>query len=192
MSGNEIEIKFSIEAEIEALGSKLRSTGFRLSTSRTHELNTLYDQPGNPLRSRGALLRIRQYGPKWTLTYKDKTAESGRHKVRREIETAVENGQAMSDILTALEFTPAFIYEKFRSEWSDGTGHVVVDETPIGNFGEIEGPPEWIDATARALEISEQQYIKDSYAELFASWKKRTGSKAQHMTFAAVEDGSAV
>ena len=28
---------------------------------------------------------------------------------------------------------------KIRYEWSDGKGHVVVDETPIGNFGEIEG-----------------------------------------------------
>lgn len=186
MSGNEVEIKFSIGAEIEALGSKLRSAGFRLITERTHELNTLYDQPGNPLRSRGALLRLRQYGTKWTVTYKEKIAGAGRHKVRREIETPVENGAAMSEILACLGFAPSFIYEKFRSEWSDGKGHVVLDETPIGNFGEIEGLPEWIDATARALEISERQYIKDSYAELFAAWKKRTQNPAEHMTFAAI------
>jgi adenylate cyclase, class 2 len=181
----EIEIKFSVD-DISVLPARLRSAGFRVITERAHELNTLYDQPGNLLRSRGALLRIRQYGPKWTLTYKDKAAEAGRHKVRREIETAVANGQAISDILSALGFTAIFMYEKFRSEWSDSAGHVVLDETPIGNFGEIEGRPEWIDATARVLEISEQQYIKDSYAELFASWKKRSGSSAQHMTFAAV------
>lgn len=93
----------------------------------------------------------------------------------------------MAEILASLGFAPSFMYEKFRSEWSDATGHVVLDETPIGNFGEIEGPPEWIDATARALGITEQQYIRDSYAELFASWKKRTRSSAEHMTFVAIK-----
>jgi adenylate cyclase class 2 len=178
----ETEIKFSID-DIASIISKLHSARFRLITERTHELNTLYDQPGNPLRLRGALLRLRQYGANWTLTYKEKSAASGRHKVRREVETPVLDGPAMAEILAALGFASSFIYEKFRSEWSDDKGHVVVDETPIGNFGEIEGPPEWIDATARALGISEQQYIKDSYAELFASWKNRNRSAARHMTF---------
>lgn len=180
----EVEIKFCIE-DLSALTGRLQSVGFSVATERTHELNTLYDQTGTPLRSRDALLRIRQYGPKWTLTYKDKSALAGRHKVRREIETGIANGQALAEILAALGFSASFIYEKFRTEWTDGQGNVVLDETPIGNFGEIEGPPEWIDATARALGISEQQYIKDSYAELFLSWKKRTGSSSEHMTFAA-------
>lgn len=185
----EVEIKFSID-NTSSLIHKLRSAGFSLVTDSTHELNTLYDQAGNPLRSRGALLRLRQYGTKWTLTYKEKSASSGRHKVRHEIETPVQDGQAMVEILTALRFTPTFIYEKFRSEWSDSRGHVVLDETPIGNFGEIEGPPDWIDATARVLGVSDQQYIKNSYAELFVSWKKRTRSSADHMTFAQIQSGA--
>src|SRR5690348_16656754 len=128
MAGNEVEIKFSIGAEIETLRLKLQSAGFHLVTERTHEMNTLYDQPGNPLRSRGALLRLRQYGAKWTVTYKEKSTSSGRHKVRREVETPVADGEAMAEILASLGFTPTFIYEKFRSEWSDGKGHVVLDE----------------------------------------------------------------
>ena len=185
----EVEIKFRID-EIPSLTDKLRANGFHVITERTHELNTLHDQPGNPLRARGALLRLRQYGEKWSLTYKEKSAASGRHKVRHEIETLVQNGPAMAEILAALGFAPTFIYEKFRSEWSDGKGHVVLDETPIGNFGEIEGAPDWIDATARALDISEQQYIKDSYAELFASWKRQTRSSAEHMTFEQIQSGA--
>ena len=58
--------------------------------------------------------------------------------------------QRWNAILRALGFAPTFRYEKFRAEWSDGKGHVVVDETPIGNFGEIEGPSRWIDRTAQA------------------------------------------
>jgi adenylate cyclase class 2 len=64
---------------------------------------------------------------------------------------------------------------------------VVLDDTPIGNYGEIEGPPRWIDGTARGLGITPSQYITDSYAQLFADWKARTGSPAEAMTFSAVK-----
>ena len=66
-------------------------------------------------------------------------------------------------------------------------GHVVVDETPIGSFGEIEGAPDWIDATAQRLNISTEQYLKESYAELFAAWKRETKSEATEMTFMAIK-----
>jgi len=147
-----------------------------------HELNTLYDLPGRPLAARGDLLRLRQYGDEWVLTHKSRT-QDGRHKIRRELETRVADGEKMEAILLALGYTPSFRYEKFRCEWSDGTGHVVLDETPIGNFGEIEGPPEWIDRVAEKLGIPEERYIKDSYAALFFEWKARMGSKAEAMTF---------
>jgi adenylate cyclase class 2 len=202
MSANqEIEIKFRID-DVTMLRDRLPGLGFRLVTERTHEMNTLYDLAGERLRRRGALLRIRKYGPKWTVTYKDKSRiKPGRHKTRREIETPVENGQALAEILEALGFKPSFAYEKFRSEWTGGPpaasgihagqangegagmGHVVIDETPIGNFGEIEGPPQWIDEVARRLGISTAQYITASYAELFQQWKKKTGNKVAQMLF---------
>ncbi len=186
-SDHEVEIKFQI-ADIAALTSRLKQAGFRLATPRTHELNTLYDRSGGELRGRGALLRLREYGPVWTLTYKDKSSPAGsRHKSRREIETRLENGQAADQIIRAVGFAPSFRYEKFRTEWTDGKGHVVVDETPIGNYGEIEGPADWIDATAQRLEISSQHYITASYAELFLDWKTRSKSQADEMTFAAIQ-----
>lgn len=181
----EVEIKFRLD-NVQALTKMLLSTGFRQVTERTHELNTLYDLPGFPLRRRGAILRLRQYGPKWTVTYKDRKgvqASSGRHKSRREIETEVKDGPAMAQILEAAGFKPVFSYEKFRSEWTDGIGQVVIDETPLGNFGEIEGPPSWIDSTARRLGIEKSSYITASYGEIFTDWKKKTRSKASHMLF---------
>ena len=185
-SSHEVEIKFRI-ADIDRLAARLRQLGFQQVTPRTHEMNTLFDLPGQPLRGRGDVLRLRQYGETWVLTHKTKSqSESGPHKTRIETETRVDNGEKMEAILRALQFAPSFRYEKFRTEWSDGQGHVVVDETPIGNFGEIEGSPEWIDKTASRLGIAEQEYITDSYAGLFLSWKQQTGSKASEMTFAAV------
>ena len=184
-ANREVEIKFTISS-LPALIQKLKTQGFKLVTRRTHELNTLYDLLGEPLRKRGSVLRLRQYGSKWTITYKDK-GKIGRHKTRREIETVVENGPAMDGILRSLGFRPSFRYEKFRSEWIDGQGHVVLDETPIGNFGEIEGPGRWIDAVAKKLGISRSQYVTSSYVELFQQWKRETGSKAANMLFSAVK-----
>jgi adenylate cyclase class 2 len=89
----------------------------------------------------------------------------------------------MDAILGALGYSPSFRYEKFRAEWASGKGKVVVDETPIGNFCEIEGPSRWIDSTARKLGVSPADYITKNYATLFADWKQATKSPAREMTF---------
>ena len=153
----EIEIKFRV-ADIRALTRKLRGTGFRIVTPRTHEINTLYDLPGEVLRGRKELLRIRNYGSEWTVTHKA-SKKAGRHSSREELETGVNDGRKMDAILRTLGYMPSFRYEKFRAEWTDGKGQVVVDETPIGNFCEIEGAPRWIDATAKKLSVSPADYI---------------------------------
>jgi adenylate cyclase class 2 len=185
-TSNEIEIKFRVD-DVRGLNRWLRQSGFRLLTPRTHEINTLYDLPGQPLRKRGELLRLRRYGSEWLLTHKAK-GKVGHHKTRVETETKVADGAKMEAILRALGFAPTFRYEKFRAEWSDGKGHVVVDETPIGNLGEIEGPSRWIDRTARALQVRPSDYITATYSDLFFQWKKQTGSPADEMTFKAIRD----
>jgi adenylate cyclase, class 2 len=180
----EIEVKFVID-DLRGLMRRLKIAGFRLKTPRTHELNTLYDLPNQALQKRGELLRLRRYGSYWVLTHKAKGKQS-RHKVRVEIETTVGDGEKMDAILRALGYRPSFRYEKYRAEWTDGKGHFVIDETPIGNFGEIEGPARWIDGTARALGVRPEQYITLNYADLFFNWKRRTRSRASEMTFRAI------
>src|SRR6266545_4607400 len=182
---NEVEIKF-LFADPRALERKLRAAGFRLVTPRTHEMNVLYDTPDQRLRQSGQLLRIRKYGKKWTVTHKSK-GTSGRHKSRVETETEVADGAQLDAVFRALGFAPAFRYEKFRSEWTDGKGDVVVDKTPIGNVAEIEGPPRWIDRTAKTLGVSRSDYITKNYVQMFSEWKQRTGSAAEEMTFRAVK-----
>ncbi|HEV2021783.1 MAG TPA: class IV adenylate cyclase [Terriglobales bacterium] len=184
MSSKEVEIKFLIR-DPKALARKLRAAGFRVSERRAHESNTLYDLPGQVLRKRGELLRLRQYGKTWTLTHKGR-GMVGRHKSRIETETELADGARMDAILRALGFEPTFRYEKYRTGWSDGKGHVLVDETPIGNVSEIEGPPNWIDRTAKRLGVALRDYITDSYVALFFAWKARSGSPAKEMTFRAV------
>jgi adenylate cyclase, class 2 len=186
---DEVEIKFIVH-DLEQLRESLKRSGFREKTPRTHEMNTLYDTAAKDLRNRGELLRLRQYGDRWILTHKSRNnanpAQPPRHKSRAELETAIADGEQMDAIIRALGYAPSFRYEKFRAEWTDGEGHVVVDETPIGNLAEIEGQPEWIDRTAAKLGIRDADYITSNYATLFFEWKARMGSAANEMTFEAV------
>jgi adenylate cyclase class 2 len=181
---DEVEVKFLVP-DLDAIERTLRDLGLQKKTASTFERNTLYDTD-DKLRSKGEILRLRKYGEKWKLTHKAKGTD-GRHKTRAESETTLSDGEEMDAILRALGFTPSFVYEKYRAEWSDGQGEVVVDHTPIGNLAELEGRPEWIDAIAHKLGISEAQYITKSYGQLFEDWRQKSGSKARNMTFDEVK-----
>jgi adenylate cyclase, class 2 len=182
----EIEIKFRVH-DVRALRRKLRAAGFHSETKATQERNTLYDLPGGVLRGRKQLLRLRSYGSSWKLTHKS-GGKTSRHSSRVERETSVGDGKTMDRILRALGYRPSFRYEKFREEWSDGKGQIVVDHTPIGDFCEIEGLSRWIDATAKKLGVGQEEYITKNYATLFADWKKENKSQAAEMTFRTIKN----
>ncbi len=94
---------------------------------------------------------MRQYGDAWVLTHKrrpDDEDTASIYKVRIETESKVEDGRALAEIFTRLGYGPAFRYEKYRTEYTHGGGHLVLDETPIGVFAELEGPTDWIDRSA--------------------------------------------
>jgi adenylate cyclase class 2 len=192
----EIELKFPV-SDPASLQSRILQLGFPLETPRTFEHNVLYDTPSRDLRARREILRIRKYGDVWTVTHKrtngaENPDEPTRYKVRIETETTIADGEALGHIFEQLGYTPAFIYEKYRTEWSTldpETGsatHLVLDETPIGTYAELEGPPAWIDRTVIQLGIDPSTCITDSYGTLFLNWKQRTGSPAEHLTFASI------
>lgn len=187
MTAIETEIKFRIK-DAAALEKNLENAGFRQVTPRTFESNTLFDTPERTLRKAQQILRIRQYGESWVLTHKRVPLESAteHHKHREETETHVEDGKALAQVFERLGYIACFCYEKWRTEWADGIGHCVLDETPIGLFAELEGPPEWIDASAEKLGVPRSEFMTESYGRLFESWKESNGSNAQNLTFDAV------
>jgi adenylate cyclase class 2 len=193
----ETEIKFRV-ADLPGLAQRLEAAGFRLQTPRSFESNVLYDTPDRRLRSRTEILRIRSYAGRWTLTHKRLPGsgipdigvpDDARHKQRVEIETVIVNGNALAEVFLSLGLVAAFRYEKWRTEWQDGEGHCVMDETPIGNYAELEGSAEWIDRTAICLGVDPAQYITLSYGRLFDLWREQHLSLAQDLTFAAVAGG---
>jgi adenylate cyclase class 2 len=192
MQSAEIELKFPL-SDPAALQALLPELGFQLDTPRTFEHNTLYDTAARDLRSQKQLLRIRQYGDLCTVTHKRQPdradIDTSRYKIRIETETTVANGRALAEIFQQLGYLPVFTYEKFRTEWShtsERSAHLVIDETPIGHYVELEGPTGWIDQTIAALHIDPKTCITDSYGTLFLNWKQRTGSPANDLTFAEI------
>ena len=184
----ETEIKFRVE-NLDELVGRLRAAGFYNQTPRSFESNVLYDTQDRKMRARTEILRIRNYAGKWTVTHKrlpDVGPGEDAHKHRIEIETEVADGSALAEVFQSIGLVAAFRYEKWRSEWSDGEGHCVIDETPIGDYAELEGSPEWIDRAAARLAVDRSSYLTLSYGRLFDLWKAENRSSANDLTFEAV------
>jgi adenylate cyclase class 2 len=184
----ETEIKFRVQ-DLPGLADRLEATGFTRQTPRSFESNVLYDTPDRRMRARTEILRVRSYAGRWTVTHKrlpDAGPGEDRHKHRIETETEVSDGNALATVFLSIGLVAAFRYEKWRTEWSDGEGHCVVDETPIGNFAELEGGADWIDGAAAKLGVDQSEYLTLSYGRLFDIWREQHHSSAGDLTFAAI------
>jgi adenylate cyclase class 2 len=179
----EVEIKVAV-GDTVALERRLRDLGFHIHHPRVFESNVMYDLPNSDLRRRGELIRLRRSGQTAVFTYKG-PAIVNRHKEREELEVTVDEAGVFEQILLRLGYVSTFRYEKYRTEWSlDGEdGLVMVDETPIGSFIEIEGPPEWIDRCAEQLGFRTSDYIYSSYARLYVDQCRASGVEVSHMVF---------
>ncbi len=179
----EVKIRLSDRAEIV---EKIQSAGFTIAVSRQFESNTLYDTPNRSLRGKHVILRLRQSGSNFVITWKG-AGQPGPYKSRAELETTLGSLDPMHQILVQLGYEPTFRYEKYRTEFTnkDAPGVVTVDETPIGDFLELEGPGEWIDRTARQLGFSRDDYIVDSYGRLYLAECKRRGVEPADMVFSS-------
>jgi adenylate cyclase, class 2 len=189
----ETEIKFRV-ADLAGFRRRLEAAGFHEETPRSFESNVLYDTPDRQMRAHTEILRIRSYAGKWVLTHKrlpdaPDAPGSERHKHRIETETEIGDGEALAEIFRSLGLVAAFRYEKWRTEWSDGEGECVVDETPIGDYAELEGAAEWIDRVSARLGVDSSEHITLSYGRLFDLWRQEHASSAEDLTFAAVRAG---
>jgi len=129
------------------------------------------------------LLRLRRYGRRLVLTYKG-PPQAARHKVREELEVLVSDLDAAALILSRLGLVASFRYEKYRTEFrGPGGGAVLLDETPIGDFLELEGAPSWIDRTAARLGFGEADYITSSYGTLYVESCRGRGIVPGDMVF---------
>lgn len=182
----EIEVKLKI-GDAGSFRQTLLEKGFRSIVPRAFEKNTVFDTPRKKLKKRKKLLRLRKINDRNVLTFKQPAESPGssviaaptaRYKIREEIETEVPDFETMEKIILGLGYVPVFIYEKYREEFEKDGVHLMLDETPIGNYIEIEGGAAAIDQAAQLLGFATGDYITANYRKLF----KRAGGTG-HMVF---------
>jgi adenylate cyclase class 2 len=126
---------------------------------------------------------LRRAGDSALLTFKGPARFEGGVKVREERETNVSDPEETAAILAALGLTPRFRYEKKREEWTLGGCDVALDETPIGNFVEIEGDPPSIRRAVSALALDFTSAVPYTYSKLYAERRKKDPSLPADMVF---------
>lgn len=192
MRSRETEVKIRV-ADVAATRRQLRKFGFVAIHRRSLEDNVLYDTPDRVLRQVRSLIRLRHYGSSWFLTYKATPDPDQHYKSRVELETEIKEPQAIRSILEILGLHPVFRYQKYRAQYRQGDppggrslrGEVALDETPVGNFLELEGSRAWIDRVARQLGYSRSDYTTASYGALYREECRKQGIPPGDMLFAA-------
>jgi adenylate cyclase class 2 len=204
----ETEIKLKIE-DFGVFQEGLDRIGAEeVGLGRVFEENVIFDRKDRGLAKKGQLLRIRtetREGTgarnKFILTFKrptdglrnwdDQERENDGYKVREEIEVEVTEAETLSKIFEGLGLSAWFRYEKYRTTYRIGGAQpwakgllIEVDETPIGVFAELEGPPEAIDRAAAGLGFSKKDYVLRNYLTLYVEECRRSGIEPTHMTFA--------
>lgn len=161
----------------------IESRGYREIHGRTLESDRVFDRQGE-LRDSSQLLRLRREGSQAIVTYKGPPA-AGPHKSREEIEFAVSDEAATARVFEKLGYEIAFRYEKYRTKFAikDEPGMVTLDETPMGIFLELEGPPDWLDATAARLGLGRDAYLTQSYAKLYQEYRQAHPGVSPNMIF---------
>jgi adenylate cyclase, class 2 len=164
----ETEVKVRV-ADAGAARTRVEGIGARCVWPRHHEWNVLFDFGDARLRESGTVARVRSTERGGVFTYKGPKAVSGGVRTREEIETVVEDADALEMILARLGLRPVFRYEKYRETWRWREVEIVADETPIGVFLEIEGCVEGIHEAMSAMGFSDEEIIPDTYIGLFAA-----------------------
>lgn len=207
----EIEIKLRI-GDTQALLRRLRKLGARpvhRKGARMWQHNVLFDTPQGGLAKRGQLLRIRTERSVGSLNGKDRAVQAlvtfkcpvegiagaerdgpPRHRVREETEVVIDDAAKFTRIFEGLGMAGWFRYERYRTtfrlpsskRWAKGL-LIELDETPIGTFVELEGPPEAIDRAATELGFSNRDYILKNYLALYVEECRRRGVEPTHMLF---------
>lgn len=178
----EIEVKLPA-TDLADVRRRLEALGAAPETPRHDESNDLYDDDDGSLAGSGRALRLRRAQGRGILTFKGAARFQQGVKSREERETVVGEPGEMEAILERLGLRRRFRYEKRREEWRLSGCAVALDETPIGNFVEVEGDPAAIRKVVAALALDFSSAIPYSYAGLYARKRREDPGLPEDMVF---------
>ena len=162
----ETEIKLRMD-DPEQARAAVQAVGARVVRPRHFEDNLLLDDAQGSLAAAGKALRLRLVDGRGVLTFKGPRQGPSAMKSRPEIESALPDPDALLAILGGLGYRKVFRYQKYRETYAWKDVEIVVDETPVGTFLEIEGEEAAIHAAAEALGRGPADYLTVSYSTLF-------------------------
>ncbi|MCE2515163.1 MAG: class IV adenylate cyclase [Acidobacteria bacterium] len=182
----EVKIRFASAAEARAAVAGIGAVPLRALRLQD---DRLLDTADGRLRDERCTLRVRQ--ERWpeqdhpagaTVTFKGPPRPDVM-KVREEIETGVDDGALLLQVLERAGFRVWFRYQKHREEFTCDGAVVAIDETPCGVFVEIEGAEGGVAQVARALGRTPGDYVVDSYRTLYEADCARRGRPVADMVF---------
>jgi adenylate cyclase class 2 len=179
----ETEIKLKLDASVPRTAARLRSLGATLHRPRHFEDNFILEDSGGKLRRAGSLLRVRLTPAAAFLTFKGPRRIVGGTKEREEIEMEIQDGPHLLKILGRSGMKCTFRYQKYRTIYRHASVLITLDETPIGNYMELEGPRGGIARFARRLGFGREDFITETYHGLFVSYRKANHIKFGNMLF---------
>jgi adenylyl cyclase CyaB, putative len=170
----EIEKKYKLdEAKRAQILEALSEAGAEFERE-DFETNTIFG--GGTLDENIAALRIRTTQNGALLTYKKRFGNQIDIKQQIEIETKIDNPNALKEIIANLGFDQRVIYEKRRRTWRFRSVEIVLDELPFGLFMEIEGTITSIKEAEMILGIEELEPESETYPRLTMKLGKRNGN----------------
>ncbi len=178
----EHEIKVPV-ATLDGVRSRLHERGGDLRREATFEDNWVLDDADRHIGASGCLLRVRTWGDSSFVTFKGPAEFAEGVKTRREVETAVGNAAVLLELLAALGYTPWRRYQKRRETWMLQGVTVALDETPMGCFVELEGPPQTIPAAAATLGLDPAAAVSGTYLNLWEAFRAAHPAAPADMVF---------
>jgi adenylate cyclase, class 2 len=179
----EIKIPFEDPEHLKDLPGNLV-----LETPRHFEDNWMLDTAEERLKNEHSALRIRFIDGHGLITFKGLSTAKSKFKVREELETHTDEPNQMLAIFERLGYHPFFRYQKYRTVYKlvleDGNSlKVMVDETPMGNFLELEGSEETVKHVIGALKLAPEDYITSTYIGMQAARCRAAGRQLEDLIF---------
>ena len=185
----ETEVKIPL-SDTDELRRRLKAMQAVLVSERHFEDNYVLDFPDSRLRLQQSMVRLRYTKDAGFVTFKGPPQSGAPFKIREELETSIGDVTIALSVFKRLGLEVWFRYQKYREEYalaspgkSSSVLHVALDETPIGNYVELEGAQEDIRQAATSMGFDESQFLRASYYGLYVQFRRERGEEPENMLF---------
>ena len=142
-----------------------------------------YDSPDRALTARDHVLRVRVYrdaaGTRAQLDFKGPTQRDDGYKVREEIESRVEDADALVAILDRLGYVVTISIDRHIVQYDLGGAMIRFESYPrMDDLVEVEGDRDAIERAIDALGLPRAGFLTDRLPDFARRFEERTGAYA--------------